>query len=57
VSAREDRSEHRRLIDELLREIDTQRRRQLLLEASGVYAPGLEWEAAQTRRQLAELVR
>jgi hypothetical protein len=57
VTAREDRSEHRQRIDELLREIDTQRRQQLLLEASGAYAPRLEREAAQTRRQLAELVR
>jgi hypothetical protein len=44
-------------VDELLRQIDEQRRRQLLLEASGVYAPGLEREAEETRQQLAELVR
>jgi hypothetical protein len=55
--AREDRSERRERIDELLQEIDAQRRRQLLLEASGVYAPGLELQAAQTQRQLEELVR
>ena len=44
-------------IDELLREIDAQRRQQLLLEAAGAYAPGLEQEATQTREQLAQLVR
>jgi len=44
-------------IDELLRQIDVQRRQQLLLEAAGAYAPGLEQEASQTREQLAELVR
>ena len=43
-------------VDELLRQIDEQRRQQLLLEASGVYAPRLEREAAQTRQELAELV-
>jgi hypothetical protein len=55
--SREDRAEHRQRIDQLLRKIDAQRRHQLLLEASGVYAPGLEREAACTRRQLEELVR
>ena len=44
-------------IDELLRQIDVQRRQQLLLEAAGAYAPGLEQEASQTREQLAQLVR
>jgi hypothetical protein len=29
----------------------------VLLEAAGAYAPGLEQEARQTRRRLAELVR
>jgi hypothetical protein len=57
VSARDDRSERRRRVDDLLREIDAQRRRQLLLEAAGAYAPGLERESRQTRQQLAELVR
>lgn len=46
----------RRRVDELLREIDAQRRQQLLLEAAGAVAPALEREAARTRRQLAELV-
>ena len=44
-------------IDELLRQIDVQRRQQLLLEAAGAYAPGLEQEARQAREQLAQLVR
>jgi hypothetical protein len=44
-------------IDELLRQIDEQRRQRLLLEAAGAYAPGLEQEARQTRAALAELVR
>ena len=57
MSARDDRAEHRQRVDELLREIDAQRRQQLLLEAAGAYAPGLEQEARQTREQLAELVR
>jgi hypothetical protein len=49
-------STHRRQIEDLLREIDVQRRQQLLLEAAGAYAPGLEQEARQTRERLAELV-
>jgi hypothetical protein len=57
MSARDDRAEHRQRVDELLREIDAQRRQQLLLEAAGAYAPGLEWESRQARKQLAELVR
>jgi hypothetical protein len=57
MSAREDRAVHRQRIDDLLSQIDAQRRQQLLLEASGAYAPGLEQEAMQTREQLAELVR
>jgi len=32
------------------------RRQQLLLEAAGAFAPGLEQEARQTRERLAELV-
>ena len=52
-----DSAVHRQQIDELLREIDAQRRQQLLLEAAGAYAPGLEQEARQTRERLAELVR
>jgi hypothetical protein len=57
VSARDDRAERRQRVDDLLREIDAQRRQQLLLEAAGAYAPGLERESRQTRQQLAELVR
>jgi hypothetical protein len=57
VIARDDRALRRQRVDELLREIDTQRRQQLLLEAAGAIAPGLEREAEQTRRELAELVR
>lgn len=53
----DDRAAHRQTIDDLLRQIDDQRRHQLLLEASGVYAPGLELEAKRTRQELAELVR
>jgi hypothetical protein len=57
VRSRDDRSERRQRVDDLLREIDAQRRQQLLLEAAGGYAPGLERESRQTRQQLAELVR
>lgn len=57
MSARDDRAERRQRVDDLLREIDAQRRQQLLLEAAGAYAPGLERESGQTRQQLAELVR
>ena len=56
MSSRGDRPPRRQRVDELLREIDAQRRRQLLLEAAGAYAPALEREAERTRRQLAELV-
>jgi hypothetical protein len=56
MSARDDRAERRQRVDELLRELDAQRRQQLLLEAAGAYAPGLERESTQTRRRLAELV-
>ncbi len=57
MSAREDQGVRRQRIDDLLGQIDAQRRQQLLLEASGAYAPGLEQEARETREQLAELVR
>ena len=57
MRARDERVGHRQRIDELLREIDAQRRHQLLLEAAGAYAPGLEQESRQTREALAELVR
>ena len=57
MSARDDRVVRRERIDELLREIDAQRRQQLLLEAAGAYAPGLERESRRARQQLAELVR
>ena len=57
MSATDDRLAHRQCVDDLLREIDAQRRQQLLLEAAGAYAPGLERESSQTRQQLAELVR
>jgi hypothetical protein len=57
MSAADDRAGHRERIDDLLLQIDAQRRQQLLLEAAGAYAPGLEQEARQTREQLAELVR
>jgi hypothetical protein len=57
MSARDDRATHRQRIDELLREIDAQRQRQLLLEAAGAFAPGLEQEARQSRELLAELIR
>ena len=56
MSPREERDGLRQRIDELLGEIDAQRRQQLLLEAAGAYAPGLEQEANQTREALAELV-
>jgi hypothetical protein len=53
----EDRAYHRRQVDELLRQIDAQRRQQLLLEAAGAQAPALEVEALRTRQALAALVR
>lgn len=56
MTGRDDRALRRQQIDDLLSEIDAQRRRQLLLEAAGAAAPGLEVEAEQTRRQLAELL-
>lgn len=52
----DDRVTHRQRVDELLRQLDAQRRQRLLLEAAGAQAPGLEREAAQTRQRLAELV-
>jgi len=54
--SREDRALRRDRVDELLRQIDAQRRQRLLLEAAGAQAPALEREAEQTRQQLAELV-
>ena len=51
------RTQRRQQVDDLLRQIDAQRQQQLLLEAAGAYAPGLEQEARQTRELLAELVR
>jgi len=56
MTSRADRALHRQRIAELLGQIDAQRRQQLLLEAAGAYAPGLEREAEQTRQQLAELL-
>jgi hypothetical protein len=56
MSAQDDQAERRRRVDELLREIGAQRRQQLLLEAAGAYAPGLERESRQARRRLADLV-
>jgi hypothetical protein len=56
VSSRDDRAAHRQRIDDLLSEIDAQRRQQLLLEAAGAHAPALERDAEQTRQQLAELL-
>jgi hypothetical protein len=56
MSARDDRTLHRQRVDELLRRLDDQRRRQLLLEAAGAQAPALEREVEQTRVQLAQLV-
>jgi hypothetical protein len=57
VSPLEDGTVRRQRVDDLLREIDEQRRQVLLLEAAGAYAPGLEREAEKTRRRLADLVR
>ncbi|MGZ4333251.1 MAG: hypothetical protein ACXVRJ_03150 [Gaiellaceae bacterium] len=51
------RTQRRQQVDDLLHRIDAQRRQQLLLEAAGAHAPGLEQEAEQTRQQLADLVR
>jgi hypothetical protein len=56
VSGGDERAQHRQRIDELLGQIDAQRRQQLLIEAAGAYAPTLELEAQQTRQQLAELL-
>jgi hypothetical protein len=53
---RDDRPPRRQRIDDLLAEIDAQRRQLLLLEAAGAFAPGLEREAVRTRQQLAELL-
>ena len=56
MTSRDDRTQHRQRIDDLLGQIDAQRRQQLLLEAAGAFAPGLEQEAQQTRQELAELL-
>jgi hypothetical protein len=56
VTGQDDRAMRRQRIDDLLNQIDVQRRQQLLLEASGATAPVLELEQAQIRQQLAELV-
>ena len=56
MTAGDDRTRRRQRVDELLRQLDDQRRRQLLLEAAGAQAPALERETQQTRRRLAELV-
>jgi hypothetical protein len=57
VSSVDERTTRGQEVDDLLRRIDAQRRQQLLLEAVGAHAPGLEQEAIRTREQLAELVR
>lgn len=56
MTHRDEKAAHRQRIDELLGQIDAQRRQQLLLEAAGAYAPILEQQAEQTRQQLAELL-
>lgn len=56
MTGHDERALHRQRVDELLGQVDAQRRQQLLLEAAGAYAPGLEQEAEQTRQQLADLV-
>jgi L-2-hydroxyglutarate oxidase LhgO len=56
MTSREDRAVHRQRVDELLEQIDAQRRQRLLLEAAGMQAPGLEREAERARQQLADLV-
>lgn len=56
MTGRDDRALRRQRIDDLLSEIDAQRRQQLLLEAAGAMAPGLEREAELTRQQLAKLI-
>lgn len=56
MTHRDESAAQRQRIDELLGQIDAQRRQQLLLEAAGAYAPALEREAEQTRQQLAELL-
>lgn len=56
MSVPADPAGRRQQIDDLLRQIDAQRRQQLLLEAAGAYAPGLEQEASQTRELLAQLI-
>ncbi|HEU5476935.1 MAG TPA: hypothetical protein VFU64_03790 [Gaiellaceae bacterium] len=56
MTVRDDGAPRRQRVDELLEQIDAQRRQRLLLEAAGAYAPGLEREAELTRQRLAELL-
>jgi hypothetical protein len=56
MTGSDDRALRRQRVDELLQQIDAQRRQRLLLEAAGAHAPGLEREAELTRQALAELV-
>lgn len=56
MTASDDRALRRQRIDDLLGQIDSQRRQQLLLEVSGATAPVLELEEARSRQQLAALV-
>lgn len=56
MTASDDRALRRQRIDDLLGQIDSQRRQQLLLEVSGATAPVLELEEARSRQQLAELL-
>lgn len=56
MTSRDDTAVHRQRVDELLQQIDDQRRRRLLLEAAGAQAPGLEREAEHMRQQLADLI-
>ena len=56
MTSRDDGAPRRQRVDELLEQIDAQRRQRLLLEAAGAYAPGLEREAELTRQRLAELL-
>ena len=56
MTGRDNGAPRRQRVDELLEQIDAQRRQRLLLEAAGAYAPGLEREAELTRQRLAELL-
>ncbi len=57
MTSGDDRMFRRRRVDELLQQIDAQRRQQLLLEAAGAQAPALEQEFERTRKQLEDLLR